>query len=79
MSRNREYSDRDFYTLRRLGKGKHSEVSLAQDKKTGLLFAVKEIFKPDVIASDMGHQLSAEIRIQSTCSHPNILALYGFI
>lgn len=35
------YGEKDYYFVKKLGKGKHSEVFLAQDKKKGFIFAVK--------------------------------------
>lgn len=49
-----EWCSKDFYMIRRLGMGKHSEVYLAQDKSSGLLFAVKEMYKADILADEMG-------------------------
>ncbi|EAR85254.2 kinase domain protein (macronuclear) [Tetrahymena thermophila SB210] len=75
---NTQYGEKDFYFVKKLGKGKHSEVFLAQDKKTGFLFAVKQIHKEDMISMGMEEQFSNEIKIQMSLNHPNIIRLYGF-
>ncbi|KAL4444716.1 hypothetical protein ABPG74_015924 [Tetrahymena malaccensis] len=75
---NIQYGEKDFYFVKKLGKGKHSEVFLAQDKKTGFLFAVKQIHKEDMISMGMEEQFSNEIKIQMSLNHPNIIRLYGF-
>ncbi|CAD8078089.1 unnamed protein product [Paramecium primaurelia] len=60
-----------------LGRGKFSDVHMAIDQRTGLIFALKIIKKQTVIEHTMQEQLAREIIIQSKLSHPNIVKMYG--
>ncbi|CAD8061413.1 unnamed protein product [Paramecium primaurelia] len=60
-----------------LGRGKFSDVHMAIDNRTGLVFALKIIKKQTVIEHEMSEQLAREIVIQSKLSHPNIVKMFG--
>ncbi|CAD8097951.1 unnamed protein product [Paramecium sonneborni] len=60
-----------------LGRGKFSDVHMAIDQRSGLIFALKIIKKQTVIEHAMQEQLAREIIIQSKLSHPNIVKMYG--
>ncbi|CAD8087603.1 unnamed protein product [Paramecium sonneborni] len=60
-----------------LGRGKFSDVHMAIDNRTGLIFALKIIKKQTVIEHEMQEQLAREIVIQSKLSHPNIVKMFG--
>ncbi|CAD8162256.1 unnamed protein product [Paramecium pentaurelia] len=60
-----------------LGRGKFSDVHMAIDNRTGLIFALKIIKKQTVIDHEMQQQLAREIAIQSKLQHPNIVKMFG--
>ncbi|CAD8181647.1 unnamed protein product [Paramecium octaurelia] len=60
-----------------LGRGKFSDVHMAIDERSGLIFALKIIKKQTVIEHAMQEQLVREILIQSKLSHPSIVKMYG--
>lgn len=68
----------DFELGRPLGRGKFGHVYLAREAKSKYIVALKVIFKKQLLASHIEHQLRREIEIQSHVCHPNILRLFGF-
>ena len=60
-----------------LGRGKFSDVHMAIDQRTGLVFALKIIKKMTVIEHQMQEQLVREIVIQCKLWHPNIVKTHG--
>ncbi|EGR29705.1 hypothetical protein IMG5_150230 [Ichthyophthirius multifiliis] len=63
--------------LKKIGKGKHSEVFLALDLKSCFLIAIKRINKEEIIKQDMEEQFSEELKVHFQLKHPNIVQLYG--
>jgi len=68
----------DFDIGRPLGRGKFGYVYLAREKKTKYIVALKVLFKRQLSAGGVEHQLRREIEIQSHLRHPNILRLFGY-
>ncbi|XP_063178064.1 aurora kinase C-like [Chroicocephalus ridibundus] len=74
----RTFSLEDFEVGRPLGKGKFGNVYLARERGSGLLVALKVLFKSQVEKEGVEHQLRREIEIQAHLRHPNILRLYNY-
>lgn len=76
--------DKKIWTLsnfdigRPLGRGKFGNVYLAREKETKFVIALKVLFKKQVHAQGIEHQVRREIEIQSHLRHPNILRMYGY-
>ncbi|XP_022118207.1 aurora kinase B [Pieris rapae] len=70
-----KWSPRDFELGSALGQGKFGHVHAAREKKTGLIVAIKTLFKSQIIHSRCEQQVLREIEIQSHLKHPNILRL----
>ncbi|XP_052863873.1 aurora kinase C-like [Anopheles cruzii] len=68
----------NFDIGRPLGKGKFGNVYLAREKETKFVIALKVLFKKQVHAQGIEHQVRREIEIQSHLRHPNILRMYGY-
>ena len=68
----------DFEIGKPLGRGKFGHVYLAREKKSKFIVALKVLYKKQLLASNVEHQLRREIEIQSHLRHPNILRMYGF-
>lgn len=51
---------------------------LAREKDTKFVVALKVMFKKQIHANNVEHQVRREIEIQSHLRHPNILRLYGY-
>lgn len=66
--------DLDLYDFERvLGEGKFSSVVLARNKETGEVSAVKVIDKKKIDDERTLRKLDTEVKLQSSCVHPNIL------
>ena len=63
--------------LKKLGNGKYGCVSLAIDKKTGFVCAIKIINKSLIKDEDISNTLVQEFKIQLYLNHPNIVKAYG--
>ncbi|GLJ16487.1 hypothetical protein SUGI_0281320 [Cryptomeria japonica] len=74
----RRWTLNDFDIGKPLGKGKFGSVYLAREKKSMYVIAMKVLFKSQLEASQVEHQLQREVEIQSHLRHPNILRLYGY-
>ena len=74
----RPWSLEDFDIGRPLGRGKFGNVYLAREKRSRYIVALKVLFKAQLAASSVEHQLRREVEIQSHLRHPNILRLYGY-
>ncbi|XP_053672052.1 aurora kinase C-like [Anopheles nili] len=68
----------NFDIGRPLGRGKFGNVYLAREKETKFVIALKVLFKKQVHAQGIEHQVRREIEIQSHLRHPNILRMYGY-
>eukprot|EP01132_Coremiostelium_polycephalum_P009230 gene9230-11308_t len=68
----------DFDIGKPLGKGRFGNVYLAREKKSKFIVALKVLFKSQLQATNLEHQLRREIEIQSHLRHPNILRMYGY-
>ncbi|XP_047511163.1 aurora kinase B-like isoform X1 [Pieris napi] len=70
-----KWSAKDFELGSALGQGKFGHVYAAREKETGLLVAIKTLFKSQIMHSRCEQQVLREIEIQSHLKHPNILRL----
>lgn len=68
----------NFDIGRPLGRGKFGNVYLAREKETKFVVALKVLFKKQIHATNVEHQVRREIEIQSHLRHPNILRLFGY-
>lgn len=68
----------DFQHEEVLGEGSYSLVRLATHRKSGLLFALKEISLHRLRQLQLEPQLRYEINLQRTLRHPNIVRLYSY-
>ena len=50
---------------------------MAEEKHTGMIFALKFINWPEVQKEEMESQIMQEIKLQLFMDHPNILKMYG--
>jgi len=67
----------DFAIGRPLGKGKFGNVYLARERSSGLVVALKVLFKVQLAKARMERQLRREVEIQTHLAHPHILRLHG--
>ena len=74
----RNWSIKDFEIGRPLGRGKFGHVYLARERESKYVVALKVMYKKELMASHIEHQLRREIEIQSHLRHPNVLRLFGF-
>lgn len=74
----KKWSLKDFDIGRPLGKGKFGNVYLAREKTTKYVVALKVLFKSQLQAASVEHQLRREIEIQSHLRHQHILRLFGY-
>lgn len=75
---NKSTTIHDFQLGNILGQGKFGTVYQAIHKQSKFLVALKKISKEVLKSNLMIDQFLLEIKIQSFCSHKNILGLYGF-
>jgi len=68
-------SIKDFLIFKQLGKGQNGKIYSAFHKKTGIMVALKHFQQHKIIID----YLIDEMKIQLFCTHPNILAAYGYI
>ncbi|XP_046391453.1 aurora kinase A-A-like isoform X2 [Ischnura elegans] len=68
----------DFEIGRPLGKGKFGHVYLARERKSKYIVALKVLFKAQILAANVEHQLRREIEIQSHLRHPNIIRMFSY-
>lgn len=68
----------NFDIGRPLGRGKFGNVYLAREKSTKFVIALKVLFKKQIHAQGIEHQVKREIEIQSHLRHLNILRLFGY-
>ena len=60
------------------GRGKFGHVYLARERKTKFIVALKTLFKEQLRADGVAHQVRREVEIQSHLRHPHILRLFGY-
>ena len=63
----------DFEVGKPLGQGKFGNVYLVREKSTKFVVALKVLFKKQLQAGGVTHQLRREIEIQAHLRHPNVL------
>ena len=68
----------DFDVGRPLGRGKFGNVYLARERSSKHVVALKVLFKSQLRAANVEHQVRREVEIQSHLRHPNILRLHGY-
>jgi serine/threonine protein kinase len=61
-----------------LGKGAYSEVLLAREQRTGVLYALKRMLKSMIEAAYATQNIKQELIIHKGLSHPNIVRLIEF-
>jgi serine/threonine protein kinase len=74
----KRWSITDFEIGRPLGRGKFGHVYLAREKESKYIVALKIMFKKQLLASQIEHQLRREIEIQAHLRHRNVLRMFGF-
>jgi serine/threonine protein kinase len=67
----------DFELGKEVGSGKFGDVYLCKHKRTGMLFALKKIFKSVIREYRMEEQFALELKILYHLDHPNIVKLYS--
>ena len=68
----------DFRLGKKIGKGRFGCVYLAQEKRTGMVVALKMVDLHQVKEEQMESQIVEEIKLQMFMKHGNILSMYGF-
>lgn len=68
---------RDFELGKLVGSGKFGDVHICRHKETGIMFALKKIFKSTILEYNMVNQFTREIKIHYQLNHPNIIKLYS--
>ena len=63
---------------KKIGKGRFGSVYVAQERRTGLVVALKMVDLHQVKEEQMEEQIVEEIKLQLFMRHPNILTMYGF-
>ena len=72
-----ESSIGDFNVIELLGKGSFGRVKKVKHKKTGKVYAIKEIEKKEIKLRKMVEQVKNELKIMYSLNHPNIVKLYS--
>lgn len=73
-----QWSIADFDIGGKLGRGRFGNVYVVRERKSGLILALKVVYKGQIVESRMEFQIRREIEIQSNLRHVNILRLYGY-
>ncbi|CAL5996187.1 Aurora_kinase [Hexamita inflata] len=66
----------DYQIGRYLGRGKYGLVYLARENKSGLVVALKVLYKQFILKERCEGQLRRELEIHTNLRHPNITRLY---
>eukprot|EP01083_Nonionella_stella_P069748 186139_1 len=74
----KEWSLSDFEIGKRLGRGKFGKVYLAREKRSKYIVAIKVLWKKQLYASKVEHQLRREVEILSHLKHKHITRLFAF-
>lgn len=67
----------DFECQSNLGQGSYGLVWKARHKKTGAIYAIKEIKKKTLTSQKMIEHVRTEVKIMYCLNHPNIIKLYN--
>lgn len=63
--------------MSKLGSGSFGTVHEAKHKKTGKVYAIKEIKKSSLDSKKLLEHTRTEIKIMYSLNHPNIIKLYN--
>lgn len=67
----------DFENLSTLGEGSYGTVWKGKHKKTGAIYAIKEIKKKSLKTQNLLNHVRTEVKIMYELKHPNISKLYN--
>jgi serine/threonine protein kinase len=70
------YEFSNLTTLAMLGSGTFGKVTLVQDKTTKSLFALKAMFKSEIVAHKQQTNVMNEKNVMASCNHPFVLRLF---
>eukprot|EP00768_Dysnectes_brevis_P003151 gnl/Dysnectes_brevis/2266_a2656_1176.p1 GENE.gnl/Dysnectes_brevis/2266_a2656_1176~~gnl/Dysnectes_brevis/2266_a2656_1176.p1 ORF type:complete len:694 (+),score=114.22 gnl/Dysnectes_brevis/2266_a2656_1176:528-2609(+) len=76
--RKKDWSLEDFEVGKFMSRGKYGYVYLAKEKSSGLLVALKVLYKEAVKREQVETQIRSEIDIQMQLRHPNIIRMFGW-
>ena len=74
----KKWSLESFEIGKPLGRGKFGNVYMAREKASGVVVALKVIFKKQIEKHNVLSQLKDEIEIQTRLRHPGVLRMYGY-
>lgn len=66
-----------FEIGRPLGRGRFGRVYLARERSSGMIVALKVLYKQEIQQAKVERQVRREIEVQCNLRHDNILKLYG--
>jgi len=69
----------DFIVGKPLGKGKFGNVYMAREKQSKYVVALKVLFKKQLIAEGVEHQLRREIEIQSHLRYVTFIEILAYL
>lgn len=72
----KEYELHNLVHIAMLGSGTFGRVTLVQDKPSKMLFALKAMYKSEIVAHKQQTNVMNEKMVLQTCSHPFILKLF---
>jgi serine/threonine protein kinase len=67
----------DFENLATLGQGSYGTVWKGRHRKTGAVYAIKEITKKTIGSQKMVEHVRTEVKVMYCLNHPNIVKLYN--
>lgn len=67
----------DFEKLSTLGQGSYGFVWKGRHKKTGAIYAIKEIKKNTLNSEKLLNHVKTEVKVMYELNHPNIIKLYN--
>lgn len=71
-----QYEFNNLVTLAMLGSGTFGKVTLVQDKVSKSLFALKAMFKSEIVAHKQQTNVMNEKQVMAQCNHPFVLRLF---